>query len=271
MKRHSSIVFILCIKLLVALAVQSANANKNDKLQDWSGLYIPTWINDKNKQKYPDFSHYFIPNNNYILISNWKNKLILQSRIFSKKPRKFGYFDSEIKYAKYSNQSLEEGNCKIDLKLKDSKLFVKMNTERKCDQKINISGEYVKHSIEKFLEDSGELFLGKFYNDDICDKATQLDWNEKDLIWSEDEELQEFVNEAKKRKLKCNVKKGYISYVLACLWGKPQLPEYCEELKDIRGPYKTEDLCKKRVYEIVDEMPSHRPHMQARGFRCEKL
>ena len=34
MKRHSSIVFILCIKLLVALAVQSANAtNQITKLK----------------------------------------------------------------------------------------------------------------------------------------------------------------------------------------------------------------------------------------------
>ena len=80
-----------------------------------------------------------------------------------------------------------------------------------------------------------------------------------------------FVDEAKKRNLQCNVNKGFRSYVLACLWGKPQLPEYCEELKDIRGPYKTEELCKKRVYEIVDEMPSHRPHMQPRGYRCEKM
>ena len=36
----------------------------------------------------------------------------------------------------------------------------------------------------------------------------------------------------------------------------PKSPQYCEELKDIRGPYKTEEFCEKRVYEIVDEMPS---------------
>ena len=271
MKRQSSIVFILCMKLLVALVVHSASATNNVKYPDWSGLFLPTWIEDKNKLKYPDFSHYFIPDNNYILISNWKDKLILQSRIFSKKPRKFGYFDNEFKDPKSFSQILKEGNCNIDLKLKDNNLYVKMNNKQKCDQNINISGEYIKYNLEKFLNDRGELFLGKFYNQDICDKATQLDWNEKDLIWSEDEELKEFVDEAKKRNLQCNVNKGFRSYVLACLWGKPQLPEYCEELKDIRGPYKTEELCKKRVYEIVDEMPSHRPHMQPRGYRCEKM
>ena len=60
------------------------------------------------------------------------------------------------------------------------------------------------------------------------------------------------------------------AFVLACLWGQPQLPQYCEELKYIRGPYATKDRCMTRVYEIVNEMPLYKPHMQPRAYRCEQ-
>ena len=60
------------------------------------------------------------------------------------------------------------------------------------------------------------------------------------------------------------------AFVLACLWGMPQETRYCEELKDIRGPYATKDMCLTRVYEIVSEIPLYRPHMQPRAYRCAK-
>lgn len=60
------------------------------------------------------------------------------------------------------------------------------------------------------------------------------------------------------------------AFVLACLMGQPHLPQYCEELKDIRGPYETKDQCLARVFEIVTEMPTHRPQMQPRAYRCEQ-
>ena len=60
------------------------------------------------------------------------------------------------------------------------------------------------------------------------------------------------------------------AFVLACLWGMPQETRYCEELRDIRGPYKTHDQCLTRVYEIASEMPLYRPHMQPRAYRCDK-
>ena len=44
----------------------------------------------------------------------------------------------------------------------------------------------------------------------------------------------------------------------------------CEQLKDIRGPYQSEKLCKKRAYEIAKEMPKYRPHMEPRGYLCEE-
>ena len=58
--------------------------------------------------------------------------------------------------------------------------------------------------------------------------------------------------------------------VLACLWGMPQIPQYCEHLRDVRGPYKTHDQCLARVYEIISEMPEYRPHMQPRAYTCDK-
>ena len=39
-------------------------------------LYLK-WMYDTNQIKYPNFKHFFEPNTNYILISNWKDKLIL--------------------------------------------------------------------------------------------------------------------------------------------------------------------------------------------------
>ena len=58
--------------------------------------------------------------------------------------------------------------------------------------------------------------------------------------------------------------------VLACLYGMPQITKNCEELRDIRGPYTTHDQCLTRVYEIVQELPLYRPHMQPRAYTCDK-
>ena len=262
--------FKIILSLLTIFVYSYAYSNKVD-YEDWSGLYFPKWMHDTNQIKYPNFKHFFEPNTNYILISNWKNKLILQSRMSTKKPLQFGYFDTEIKDPFKSNQMIDETGCIIELNLQDPKLLVQMKSEDKCDTPINISGEYIKYDYKKLKIKNGELFLGKFYNSDICDKATQLDLNEKDLIWSLDEDLKEFVNEAKKRNLNCNVKTKYKSFVLVCIKGKSILPEYCEELEDVRGPYPNKKMCKIRIDEIVEQLPLHRPHMQARGFACEKM
>ena len=71
----------------------------------------------------------------------------------------------------------------------------------------------------------------------------------------------------------CNLtenKSMFEAFVLACLWGMPQETKYCEELRDTRGPYETHSQCLARVYEIAIEMPTHRPHMQPRAYRCDK-
>ena len=262
------------IKIIIFLSLifiySSAYSNKVD-YEDWSGLYFPKWMYDTNQIKYPNFKHFFEPNTNYILISNWKDKLILQSRLSSKKPLRFGYFDSEIKNPFNSKQIIDEDGCKIELNLKDPKLLVKMKSTDKCITPINISGEYIKYDHEKEKIKKGELFLGKFYNQDICDKATQLQWNNKDLEWSKDGDLIEFVDEAKRRKLNCDVKEGYTSVVFGCLHGMPNIPEYCEKLRDIKGPYPTLIRCIKRSEEIIKELPKYRPYMEPRGFRCEKM
>ena len=63
-----------------------------------------------------------------------------------------------------------------------------------------------------------------------------------------DKVLKNFVDEAKRRKLDCGVKPyQFEAFVLACLWGKPQKVEFCDEIKDTRGPYSTKEKCKIRV------------------------
>ena len=62
----------------------------------------------------------------------------------------------------------------------------------------------------------------------------------------------------------------YEAFVIACLWNMPPIPQYCEQLKDLKGPYKTHDQCLTRVYEIINEMPLYRPHMRPKGYRCDK-
>ena len=60
------------------------------------------------------------------------------------------------------------------------------------------------------------------------------------------------------------------AFVLACLWGSPISPQTCQELRDVRGPYMTKEQCKMRVDEIVSDMPVYKPHLQPRGYRCDK-
>ena len=270
MKRQSSIVFIFCIKLLVALVVLSTSASSKADIEDWPGLYLPEDMYKNKRVVYPDFQHFFTPEHDYILITNWKNKLILQSRISTQKPLRFGYFDSEIKNPYKNKQIIVEDNCNVELTLDKNKLIVEMKSASDCNTRINLSGVYIKFNTFKEKNEEEDLFLGKFNNEDLCDKATQTQWNNLDLAWSTDKDLKEFVEEAKKRNLNCNVKKSFTSIVLGCIWGMPKEPQYCEQLKDIRGPYQSEKLCKKRAYEIAKEMPKYRPHMEPRGYLCEE-
>ena len=61
------------------------------------------------------------------------------------------------------------------------------------------------------------------------------------------------------------------AFVLVCLLGKPTIDEMCEQLADLRGPYKTYDQCLARVYEIKQELPLYKPTMEARAYRCDKF
>ena len=53
------------IKIILFLSLifiySSAYSNKAD-YEDWSGLYFPKWMYDKNQIKYPNFKHFFEPN-----------------------------------------------------------------------------------------------------------------------------------------------------------------------------------------------------------------
>ena len=36
-----------------------------------------------------------------------------------------------------------------------------------------------------------------------------------------------------------------------------------------KGPYRSEDECLDRVYEIKSELPKYRPNFEAKGYMCE--
>jgi len=61
------------------------------------------------------------------------------------------------------------------------------------------------------------------------------------------------------------------AFVLVCQIGMAYIPDNCNELKDTRGPYATEMLCKQRIVEITVELPLYMPKYQPRAYRCDKL
>ena len=63
----------------------------------------------------------------------------------------------------------------------------------------------------------------------------------------------------------------YEAFVLVCLVGKPMADEFCNQLKDIKGPYMTHDQSLTRVYEIQRDLPLYKPSMEARAYRCDKF
>ena len=63
--------------------------------------------------------------------------------------------------------------------------------------------------------------------------------------------------------------KMYQSYVLVCLNGEKPDTENCEQLTDVRGPYKTEEECIERAIEIRDDLPKYRKAYYAVGYLCE--
>ena len=270
-----SILKILFISLTIFF---NSNTYANDTYyEDWSGIYYLKTIYNGGKVKHPDFRH-FSGETNYILISTWKGKLIFQARIKTMKPLRYGYFDSEIKYPNTKRQTLIEDKCKVEIELNKDNLKVDMKSIQDCGSAINISGEYIKYAsnldYKNYQSDKipkGKLFLGKFYNEQICDKATSFKSDSKYLTWTDDKDLKEFVNEAKRRNLTCNVKIGYVPFVLGCLIAYPTLPQNCEEMEDIRGPYSTLKRCKIRLDEILNDMPKYRPYMEARAFRCTQI
>ena len=113
--------------------------------ENWEGLYFPKYKYEENLIKIPNFNHFFGGGTNYILISKWKGKLILQSRVASSRPLRFGYFDSEIREPSKSEQILVEGGCKVKIKFDEHKLLVNMFSILDCNTPLNISGEYIKY------------------------------------------------------------------------------------------------------------------------------
>ena len=61
------------------------------------------------------------------------------------------------------------------------------------------------------------------------------------------------------------------AFVLVCHVGMAYIPDNCNELKDTRGPYATEMLCKQRIVEITVDLPKYLPNYQAKAYRCDKF
>ena len=61
------------------------------------------------------------------------------------------------------------------------------------------------------------------------------------------------------------------AFVLICALGLPETYGNCEEFRDTRGPYATEQKCKVRVVEILQDLPKYRPYSYPKGYRCDKL
>ncbi len=49
------------------------------------------------------------------------------------------------------------------------------------------------------------------------------------------------------------------------------IPDNCSELKDTKGPYPTEMLCKQRIVQITVDLPKYMPEYQPKAYRCDEL
>lgn len=58
------------------------------------------------------------------------------------------------------------------------------------------------------------------------------------------------------------------AFVLVCVIGNTNI---CHTLSDIEGPYKTENQCEVRAYEIAFELPDWMPNYEAIKYKCVKL
>ena len=62
----------------------------------------------------------------------------------------------------------------------------------------------------------------------------------------------------------------YQAYLKICLKGYESLPKHCNELYDTRGPYITRQDCKKRISEMISDLPKYKSKFEAKGYICEK-
>lgn len=55
------------------------------------------------------------------------------------------------------------------------------------------------------------------------------------------------------------------AFVLVCMLRDPTV---CQTLQDTEGPYKTEQQCQVRAYEIAMELPEWMPEYIATKYKC---
>lgn len=63
----------------------------------------------------------------------------------------------------------------------------------------------------------------------------------------------------------------YSAYLKICLKGKEEMINNCEELFDTRGPYKTEEECEERIFQMKADLPIYKTKFEPKGYLCKKL
>ena len=58
---------------------------------------------------------------------------------------------------------------------------------------------------------------------------------------------------------------------MVCLKGKETIPNNCENLADTRGPYKTENECEDRIFEIRANLSKYKPKFESKGYLCKEI
>ena len=74
---------------------------------------------------------------------------------------------------------------------------------------------------------------------------------------------------SEKNKELLNESMKYQAYLQICLQRHESFPKNCEELYDTRGPYKTKINCKRRISEMISDLPKYKSKFEAIGYICE--
>ena len=61
------------------------------------------------------------------------------------------------------------------------------------------------------------------------------------------------------------------AFVLVCLWGVPESSGSCQQLQDLRGPYRTEQECRERIIGMTLDIKENWSAVYPKGYRCHEF